>query len=203
MNFVEQFSKQLINLPGIDSHKMFYPLRFENFERKDNTKLSAVAVHFFEKDNEIHFILIERAEYNGHHSKQIAFPGGKMDFSDNSLEETARRESIEEIAISMNFAELIGQITPVYIPISNFEVYPFLYWHKRAPSFDLSSKEVNDILLVKCSDLLDDENLSEVDIEISNVSKLKRVPCFRLENKIVWGATALILSEIKELLRRL
>lgn len=203
MIFLDRFSNELQNLPGIEAHKKFYPLRFEQIEKPDEVKLSAVGVHLFEKDTELCFILIERSEYKGHHSKQIAFPGGKKEIFDKDLEETARRESIEEINIVMNHAKLIGQITPVYIPVSNFEVYPFLYWHEQVPSYDSSSLEVNDIFIVNCSDLLNDDNLSESDIEISKNSKLKKVPCFRLQNKIVWGATALILSEIREILKRL
>lgn len=203
MIFLDRFSNELQNLPGIEAHKKFYPLRFEQIEKPDEVKLSAVGVHLFEKETELCFILIERSEYDGHHSKQIAFPGGKKELFDKDLEETARRESIEEINIQMKNAKLIGQITPVYIPVSNFEVYPFLYWHEQVPSYDSSSLEVNDIFIVNCSDLLNDDNLSESDIEISKNSKLKKVPCFRLQNKIVWGATALILSEIREILKRL
>ena len=203
MIFFDRFSNELQNLPGIEAHKKFYPLRFEQIEKPDEVKLSAVGVHLFEKETELCFILIERSEYDGHHSKQIAFPGGKKEIFDKDLEETARRESIEEINIHMKNAKLIGQITPVYIPVSNFEVYPFLYWHEQVPSYDSSSLEVNDIFIVNCSDLLNDDNLSEIDIEISKNSKLKKVPCFRLQDKIVWGATALILSEIREILKRL
>lgn len=203
MIFLDRFSNELQNLPGIEAHKKFYPLRFEQIEKPDEVKLSAVGVHLFEKETELCFILIERSEYDGHHSKQIAFPGGKKELFDKDLEETARRESIEEIKIEMNHAKLIGQITPVYIPVSNFEVYPFLYWHEQVPSYDSSSLEVNDIFIVNCSDLLNNDNLSEIDIEISKNSKLKKVPCFRLQDKIVWGATALILSEIREILKRL
>ncbi|MFM7681345.1 MAG: NUDIX hydrolase [Bacteroidota bacterium] len=203
MMFLDQFSNELQILPGIEAHKKFYPLRFEPIEKPTEVKLSAVGVHLFESEKEICFILIERSEYGGHHSKQIAFPGGKKELFDKDLEETARRESIEEINIAMNRARLIGQITPVYIPVSNFEVYPYLYWHEEVPKYDLSSREVNDIFIVNCSDLLNDDNLTEIDIEISKNSKLKNVPCFRLQDKVVWGATALILSEIRELLKRL
>ena len=203
MIFLDRFSNELQNLPGIEAHKKFYPLRFEHIEKPDEVKLSAVGVHLFELENELCFILIERSEYEGHHSKQIAFPGGKKELFDKDLEETARRESIEEINIEMSQARLIGQITQVYIPVSNFEVYPFLFWHEQVPHYDLSSREVNDVIIVNCSDLLNDDNLSEIDIEISTNSKLKKVPCFRMQNKIVWGATALILSEMRELLKRL
>jgi 8-oxo-dGTP pyrophosphatase MutT (NUDIX family) len=203
MNFFNRLSIEILDLPGIDSHRKFYPLRFENKTKPDQVILSAVGVHLFVKETEIYFILIERSEYDGHHSKQIAFPGGKKELFDKDLEETARRESIEEINIEMNQARLIGQITPVYIPISNFEVYPFLFWHEQVPNYDLSSREVNEVFIIKCSDLLDDDNLSEIDIEIPNKSNLITVPCFRLQNKIVWGATALILNEIKALLKRL
>ena len=203
MLFLERITKELKNLPGIVAHQKFYPSRFQTHKTSDLVRLSAVGVHFFEKDLERYLILIERSEYNGHHSKQIAFPGGKKEPSDSSLEETARRESIEEININMNYAELIGQITPVYIPISNFEVYPFLYWHKKMPTFDVNSNEVDEIILVKFKDLLSDENLSNFDVQITKSSSIKNVPCFKLENKIVWGATALILSEIKEILKRI
>lgn len=202
MIFFDRFSNELQNLPGIEAHKKFYPLRFEHIVKPDEVKLSAVGVHLFEKETDLCFILIERSEYDGHHSKQIAFPGGKKELFDKDLEETARRESIEEINILMKNTKLIGQITPVYIPVSNFEVYPFLYWHEQVPSYDSSSLEVNDIFIVNCSDLLNDDNLSEIDIEISKNSKLKKVPCFRLQDKIVWGATALIISEIREILKR-
>ena len=203
MIFLDRFSNELQKLPGIEAHKKFYPLRFKHIEKPDEVKLSAVGVHLFEKETEIYFILIERSEYDGNHSKQIAFPGGKKELVDKDLEETARRESIEEINIDMNKARLIVKIKLGYITVSNFEVYPFLFWHQQVPNYDLSSREVNEILIVKCSELLNDDNLSEIDIEISNNSKLIKVPCFRLQNKIVWGATALILNEIKELLKRL
>ena len=202
MTFPERLAQELNNLPGIEAHKKFYPLRFKKPHKPIESKLSAVGVHFFEKCREQYFILIERAEYDGHHSKQIAFPGGKMDHSDKNLEETARRESIEEINIDMNDADLIGQITPVYIPVSNFEVYPFLFWHYKKPFFKVNSFEVNEILIVNCKELLSNESLMNLDIQISKNNNIKNVPCFKLENKIVWGATALILSEIKEILTR-
>lgn len=202
MIFPERLSQELSNLPGIQAHKKFYPLRVQNSNKSIDAKLSAVGVHFFENHQEKYFILIERAEYDGHHSKQIAFPGGKMDPFDKSLEETAKRESIEEINIDMNNAELIGQITPVFIPVSNFEVYPFIFWHHSKPNYEINSNEVNDIITVNCKELLSNDNLTYLDIQISKNNLIKNVPCFILENKIVWGATALILSEVKELLKR-
>jgi 8-oxo-dGTP pyrophosphatase MutT (NUDIX family) len=203
MEFHERLSNQLSNLPGIVAHQAFYPIRFQHFNKPENAKLSAVGVHFFRENEEIHLILIERSEYDGPHSKQIAFPGGKKELYDKNLEETARRESIEELNLTMTNSKLIGQITPVYIPVSNFEVYPFLYWHTKIPTFDLTSNEVDDVIFVRCADLMDDSNQSNVDIQISTSNQLNNIPCFKLENRIVWGATALILSEIKELLKRI
>jgi 8-oxo-dGTP pyrophosphatase MutT (NUDIX family) len=202
MNFPERLAFELKNLPGEVAHKSFYPYRFKNYTKPIDARLSAVAVHFFRIETEVYFLLIERSEYDGHHSKQIAFPGGKKELYDKNLEDTARRESIEEINIDMNYSKLIGQITPVYIPISNFDVHPFLFWHNKLPSYDLSSHEVNDVLLVKCSDLIDEKKISDVDIQLSE-STLKNIPCFKFEDIVVWGATALILNEIKQLLKRL
>jgi 8-oxo-dGTP pyrophosphatase MutT (NUDIX family) len=203
VDFIQSLFKELEDLPGISAHKKFYPLRFTQTEKPINPKLSAVAIHLFNKNKEWYFIVIERSEYDGHHSKQIAFPGGKMDPSDSTLEETARRESIEEINIKMDHAKIVGKITPVYIPISNFEVHPYIFAHSDEPILKASIDEVNEIVFIKCSDLLDDKNLKYTDIEITKGSTMKKVPCFTLENKIIWGATALILSEIKELLKRL
>jgi 8-oxo-dGTP pyrophosphatase MutT (NUDIX family) len=203
MSFIELLANEISNLPGQKAHQRFYPLRFEKYVKPDHVRLSAVGIHLFQINSEWHFILIERSEYDGHHSKQIAFPGGKKDVNDNNLEQTARRESEEEINIFMGFSQLIGQITPVYIPVSNFEVYPFIFFHEKIPVVSRSEKEVNEIFLVKCSDLLDDNVISVNNIQISKNKTLKEVPCFILNEKIVWGATALILSEIKELMLRI
>ena len=185
MSFIEKLSKEINDLPGEKAHQRFYPLRFEKYEKPLLTKLSAVGVHFFQIKSEWHFILIERSEYNGHHSKQIAFPGGKKDPVDINLEQTARRESEEEINISMEFAKLIGQITPVYIPVSNFEVYPFIFIHESVPLLKKSEKEVNDIFFIKCSDLIDEKFISATNIRVSKHTKLIDVPCFILNEKIV------------------
>ncbi len=203
MSFIELLTKELSNLPGEKAHKQFYPLRFESFSKPNNPRLSAVGVHLFKINSEWHFILIERSEYDGHHSKQIAFPGGKKDNTDLDLEQTARRESEEEINISMEFSQLIGQITPVYIPVSNFEVFPFIFFHENIPSFSRSEKEVSDIFLVKITDLVNEKFISKTNIRISDHTNLKDIPCFIFNDKIIWGATALILSELKELIQRI
>ena len=202
MSFKDFLLKEITNLPGEKAHKEFYPLRFINTEKPTNTKPSAVGIHFFELELSWHFILIERSEYIGHHSKQIAFPGGKKDPEDSSLLQTAIRESEEEISIAMENAEFIGAISPVYIPVSNFEVLPHVFVHNEVPTLIKSEKEVNEILFVKCSDLLDDRLTTMRDIRISETSNLKQVPCFVLNEKVVWGATALMLSELKVILSR-
>ena len=203
MSFIELLSKEISDLPGEKAHKKFYPYRFEFYEKPLNTKLSAVGIHLFQMNSEWYFILIERSEYIGYHSKQIAFPGGKKDPEDINLEHTARRESYEEISISMDSAFLIGQITPVYIPASNFEVFPFIFFHKDLSKLCKSEKEVNEIIFVKCSDLVNDQNISITEVNEAENIKLKQIPCFILNEKVVWGATALILSEVREILLRI
>lgn len=202
MSFRDNLLNEIQNLPGEKAHKDFYPLRITTSERPSNTRLSAVGIHFFQNESIWHFILIERSEYDGHHSKQIAFPGGKKDPNDIDLVQTAIRESEEEINISMENAEFIGAISSVYIPVSNFEVTPYIFIHDKQPKLEKSVKEVNEIIFVKCSDLLDERLLSIRDIKISEGSLIKGVPCFILNEKIVWGATALMLSELKQILKR-
>ena len=121
------------SLPGLGAHIAFYPLRFIKHNAEDflNFRKSAVAVHIYpsnESSNDFSILLIERSEYEGTHSKQIAFPGGKVDPEDESFEHTARRESFEEVEIPFDAGIFIGKLTEVNIPVSNY-----LYLLKSKP----------------------------------------------------------------------
>jgi len=186
-------------LPGLASHIDFYPYRFstENIIDNSSFRKAAVAIHLFKKDNEPHLLLIERSEYDGTHSKQIAFPGGKIDPEDVSTEYAARRESFEEVAIPFEKGILIGQLTEVNIPISKFNVIPFLFFHDELPELKKNEREVNEILSIASFQLLNENNKTAVSIKINKQLTLSNVPCFIIQEKIIWGATALILNELK------
>jgi len=168
--------------------------------KKNTPKLAGVLVLFYpDENNNTHFLLTKRASYKGTHSSQISFPGGKKEINDTSLKETALRESEEEVGIIKDEVQFIRQLTPTYIPPSNFLVTPFLSFTNQKPNFK-ANYEVDTIISVSLNDLLDDNSIS---FEVTNTSYMNnlKVPCFKLNNYVVWGATAMILSEIKDLMK--
>lgn len=166
---------------------------------KSPKKAAVLALFYPDKNNQTRFLLTERASYNGAHSSQISFPGGKIDEHDKNLQETALRETYEEVGVSSKSIKIIRQTSDAYIPPSNFLVAPFIGITKNTPIFT-PNEEVAQVIEVLLSDLLDDTNLTQVAMETSYMKNID-VPCFKLNNYIVWGATAMMLSEIKDLLK--
>lgn len=167
---------------------------------KNNPKKAAVLALFYpDKNNQTKFLLTERASYKGTHSAQISFPGGKMDLIDKNLTETALRETFEEVGIQKEQVTIIRALSETYIPPSNYLVSPFLGFSNHTPTFN-KNYEVETIIEVFLEDLLNNKNVSSF---ITDTSYMKNtsVPCFKLNNYVVWGATAMILSEVKDLLK--
>lgn len=190
------------NLPGFDAHIAFYPMRFIKYDADDylNFRKSAVAIHIYpsnELSDDLSILLIERSEYEGTHSKQIALPGGKVDREDESLEHTARRESLEEVEIPFDAGILIGKLTEVNIPVSKFNVTPFVFFHETLPPLKKNEREVNEILSISISELVNIRNQTTRSVKVNDEITLPNVPCFIIQEKVIWGATALILNELK------
>jgi 8-oxo-dGTP pyrophosphatase MutT (NUDIX family) len=161
---------------------------------------SAVAVVLCRNNDRIECILTQRTEYDGNHSGQVSFPGGKKDKSDLDLEETARRECFEEIGIPIDKGIFLGQLTDVFIPVSGFIVRPFVFYHYELPEFIQNEREVAEILTFPLFDLKKEELISTMEVHLPDGSIFKDIPYFDLANKKVWGATAFILSEVREIL---
>ena len=210
MNF-EIFLKNLeviknTQLPGIDAQFKLAPkMRLEYNTRKNianNPKIAAVLALFYpNQENKVSLLLTKRANYNGTHSGQISFPGGKVEKSDLNLKETALRETFEEVGVLKKEINVIREITEVYIPPSNFSVTPFVGILNYKPVFKVNS-EVAKIIEIPFSDLLDDNNIASISITNSYMKETS-VPCFNFDGSIIWGATAMMLSEIKELLKNM
>ena len=190
------------SLPGAFAHDTFAPYRkaFEN-QAASVRKKAAVGVHIYPHEGNWQFILIERSAYDGKHSSQMAFPGGKPESSDLHLEHTARRESEEELGIPSHLGENIAALSLVWIPVSSFEVSPFVFLHDERPHITKDDREVAQFYEVKLMDILLDESISKTSIQVNEQVRMTDIPCFVLNEKIVWGATALILAEIKYMLQ--
>jgi 8-oxo-dGTP pyrophosphatase MutT (NUDIX family) len=208
MNFIEFTSKindlKLANLGGLDAQFLLAPkLRLQYDAQKiaaNNPKKAGVLALFYPNEQqETTFLLTQRASYNGTHSAQISFPGGKLDKNDINLKETALRETHEEVGIHPENIKIIRELTDVYIPPSNFLATPFLGYTINKPNFSLNH-EVAKTIEVLVSDLLDEKNITSAVLDTSYMKKVE-VPCFKIQNFIIWGATAMMLSEIKELLK--
>ena len=192
-------------LPGEAAHLGMSPIDRKNinWNSGESIRESAVAIVLYEKNKKPHCLLIQRTEYNGKHSGQISFPGGKKDPQDTDLEETARRECFEEIGIPIEKGELIGELTSVFIPVSSYIVRPFLFYHDAVNELIPNQREVAEIVSFQLLDLARENIISTMEIPLNNGTYMKDVPYFNLEGKKVWGATALILNEMRELLLRI
>lgn len=207
MSTFQEKLAQLItdSLPGENAHLPMAPLNrpLSSLAMKDavNVRESAVAVMWFDRDGVKYCALIQRPFYEGNHSGQISFPGGKRDPEDEDLKATAIRECREEVGIDLREARFLGKLTPVYIPISNFHVEPYVFYYDDLPEFIPDAREVESVIAISAHDLLDESAVSTMDVPLPGGIRMRNVPCFLIEGRQIWGATALILNEVKELLK--
>ena len=194
--------QQLISnkLPGNEVHKAFSPMRDFSM-KKTNTREAAVAIHLKFINQEVHVILIKRTQYDGAHSQQIAFPGGKHDKTDTDLEYTARRESKEEVGIDIKKGTCIGQLSPMTIPVSYFRVTPFVFIHDEFPPLVKEAREVQEIICCRISDIDTFSKKTHQNVLAKPGITIKNVPGVSYKEHFIWGATALILHELNCLLK--
>lgn len=164
-----------------------------------NVRHGAVLILLYEDDEQILLPLIERPEYNGVHSGQIALPGGKYELSDVTYRETALREAQEEIGVPKRDIQIIGELTELYIPPSNFLVHPFVGVMQYKPLLVPDPKEVNEIFEIDIEVIMDEKQVKEKDLKLSSGITI-RTPYIDIQGKTLWGATAMILSEFKSVL---
>ena len=177
--------------------RMNYSL--ESIKDKNPKESAVLALFYPDTDYNTKVLLMLRASYNGVHSAQISFPGGKKELNDANLQFTALRETEEEIGVLKDDITIIRELTKTYIPPSNFWVTPFIGTLEKTPIFK-TNDEVEKLIEVSLFDLLNDKSLTSKNLTTSYMQNID-VPCFRLNNYTVWGATAMMLSEIKDLLK--
>ncbi|MXN89982.1 NUDIX domain-containing protein [Flavobacterium sp. Sd200] len=192
-------------LPALDAHIKMAPQERipsldPHFREGANPRCSAVMMLCYPKNGEATLVLIKRNTYPGIHSAQISFPGGKAEPEDIDLSHTALRETWEEVGIAQTEIDIVKQFTEIYIPPSNFLVTPFLGITTEEPVFTINPMEVDGLIELPLKDLLDDSIIVNVDMKTSYLPNVV-VPAFNVGGHIVWGATAMILSELKETIK--
>lgn len=190
-------------LPGADAHNKMLPpgrrLKSHNHELS-SVKLSSVLVLIFPMDGKLYTCLTKRPSTMKFHAGQISFPGGKVEKEDASAEKAALREAWEEVGIEPSAIEILGKLSDFYLEISQFSIQPFLAWTDQKPEFSLNLHEVEELILFPLSDFVENENILET--ELQTLTGLLKINYFPHEGRIVWGATAMILSELIEILKK-
>tara|TARA_B100001245_G_scaffold236673_1_gene229627 strand:- start:810 stop:1454 length:645 start_codon:yes stop_codon:yes gene_type:complete len=199
-HFREELEKAFTRpLPGQDAQYQMTPAGRERVDLKridqEKVKQAATAALFFPMQNRPHLILTRRVEYPGVHSGQISFPGGRREPEDESFMDTALRETHEEIGVKAGDITLLGSLTALYIPPSNFFVYPFVGILDQKPEFFPQESEVAEILSLDFNLFLPGESLKQTIVDARGF-KLK-VPAFNINGHIIWGATAMMISELR------
>lgn len=168
-----------------------------------NPKNSAILVLLYPQNSKIKTVLMERNAYKGVHSKQISFPGGRVESQDKNLMATALREFEEEVGVPQQKITIIGELTQLFIPPSGYLVNPFVGYVDFEPVFIPEEKEVADLIFPTIDELADTENL-KTGTFLSGISGIiVKAPYYRLHEKQVWGATAMIISELNAIIENI
>jgi len=166
-------------------------------EKLASMKKAAVLLALFKKNNEWCFPLIKRPMHERNHPGQIALPGGAKE-DDEKLNYTAIREAFEEIGIKTESVDIIGKLTPLPVPVSGYLIYPFIGILKKEPKWILNEDEVDELIITKVSELVNADNYYSETWELHG-NKVE-VPHFRINDHVIWGATASVLSEFIDLI---
>jgi 8-oxo-dGTP pyrophosphatase MutT (NUDIX family) len=201
--FINSVEVSLRKLPGLEAQIKMVPISrrqdFTNPIQNTNPRKSAVLILFYPDNGKIKTVLMKRATDNSVHSGQISFPGGKYENNDENLENTALREAWEEVGLESEKVNILGPLTKLFIPPSNFDVFPFVGFTSERPNFN-TNREVESLIEVEINTLLNPETFTKKSISVRNETKIS-VPCYLIDNHIVWGATSMILSELLDVIR--
>ena len=200
MLFTSEYIKKALSgkLPGSTSHQKALPKnRILEVPSEQNVKVkhSSVLLLLFIENNELTTCLIKRPAHMKHHAGQIALPGGRIEKGETALE-TAFRETWEEIGIPDNEIEVLGELSLLYVEVSRFMIHPFVGWLKQKPDFKVNTNEVEKVIIFPLKYFTTDFE----EVELDTIKGRLSVPCVRFENEIIWGATAMILAELKDIL---
>jgi 8-oxo-dGTP pyrophosphatase MutT (NUDIX family) len=205
--FINRLTRELaLPLPGMQVQLQMTSNRrvreMMEFRQSEQAIKSSVLVLLFpgRENAQPTFVVTLRPTYEGIHSGQISLPGGRFELTDENLMQTALRETDEEIGMDPAEVTIIGQLTELYIPPSNYLVQPFVGFTSGSPIFNPQPKEVEQIIEIPVRQLLDEKNVREKEISVAGIQF--STPSFVIDGTTIWGATAMILNEFKEILRK-
>ncbi len=188
-------------LPGLDTQMQMAPPQRgrpdKDWVMTQQPRRAAVLAFLYPVAGEAHLVLTQRPSYQGVHSDQISFPGGQLEAADLDLADTALREAEEEVGLKREVVQLLGALTELYIPPSNFLVQPYLGYSLERPVFTAQPTEVKEILEVPLAFFLDSRFQTVKTLQVRE--QQLETPCYLLEDKIIWGATAMMLKELEVL----
>lgn len=191
-------------LPGPEAQAHMSPmqLRDERFlqQHRPHARQGGVLLLLYPYNGRFYLPLMQRPVYEGHHSGQISLPGGKQEPGDRDKIETALREAWEEIGVEPARVQLIGQLSELYIPPSNYQVLPVVGFCAERPNFVADPVEVAGIIEVSLDDLLHEKSIQQTYRTLEGGIRMK-IPYYGVDEHVVWGATAMILSEFLAIVR--
>ena len=205
-DFVEKLEQRLkLPLPGRDAQEKMAPYPVDENRFKENlqkpAKPGGVMILLYPHENDIYLPLMKRPTYNGAHSGQVSFPGGKFEQQDLDLNFTALRETHEEIGVAPEEVSLIGKLSDLFIIASNFKVHPSVGFVPSRPQFIPDPLEVEEVLEVSLSHLYDLTQRGVEPMRFENYTI--HSPYFDVQGHVVWGATAMMLSELLQVISEL
>ncbi len=186
-------------LPGWEAQRALIPEGRESGFRLDNLHPAAVLIALYPDHNEWFFPLIQRSIDGFAHSGQIALPGGRREGSESNIQ-TALREAEEEVSLPSQAIHILGETSPLPIPVSRHLVQPVIGYMETKPSLYPDPKEVDHIFSA---------SLNELKVTVPKLEKrtikgrIWEVPYFEVQGHKIWGATAMILSEFRELITQI
>ncbi len=207
MDLIQSIQKRLkLDLPGNAAHMEMVPTLPKGapirIKHSSPPKEGAVMVLLFQENGTYKFPLIKRPNYEGVHSGQMALPGGKYEKDDQDLSHTALRETNEEIGVASETIQIIGSMSSFFVAASNFQILPVIGFVDHRPDFVPDAREVDDIVIADIFDLIDTKKRKVKEIIVGNGISLNS-PYYDIEGQVVWGATAMMLSELSVILKEL
>jgi 8-oxo-dGTP pyrophosphatase MutT (NUDIX family) len=186
-------------LPGRASQDKMAPEVRRELASTAKFQKGGILILLYPYNEKLFTVFIKRTADNTPHSGQISFPGGRTEPGDASLQETALRETEEETGIVASKVEIIGRLTPLHVEVSNIEVTPFVGIYNKKPEFKPDPHEVEYLIEVKISELLDKDIIQNK--EVITGTRTIEAPVYNIRNNYIWGATAMILSEFLDVIK--